>query len=118
MCFGSASCRLGSAPRCSLSTPPCPRLTGDDREEPGRLPAMHLQRDPRVKPAGVDAIANHVRRLDHVERVVDDGPDLSADCDIVERHDHVGQRLVAGLALGEQVAELRAGGEADDWVGE
>ena len=50
------------------------RLTHED---------AHLRGDARVEPAGVDGVPQELGRLDHVDDVVDDGPNLAADLDLL-----------------------------------
>ncbi len=66
-----------------------------------------MRRDALVQPAGGVAVADKVGRLDHVDRVIHDRPDLAADLDLLERHDHCPDGSLARRALGKQVAELQ-----------
>lgn len=69
-------------------------------------PPPYLERDARVQPSRVDGVADQVLALHHVQRVVNDGADLTTDRNVPQSHHQVAQRGTARLALGKHVAKL------------
>ena len=61
-----------------------------------------------VQPAGVDGVADKVRALDHLDRIVNNGADLPPDLDLLQRDHHRPNGRLARLALGKQVPKLRS----------
>mmetsp|Transcript_5630 Transcript_5630/g.20268 ORF Transcript_5630/g.20268 Transcript_5630/m.20268 type:complete len:528 (+) Transcript_5630:389-1972(+) len=78
----------------------------DDSKVPHWGIRLHLSLDPLVEPAGADLVVDKAGALEHIDEVVNSGPDLSTDLDVSQGHKHVLDGLCPGLTLGKQVPKL------------